>query len=84
MALSDSTNRPVIGLADVLAARERVNGAIYYSPCPHSQMLSGLTGAGGAWRSGGERGKSCAGCGVSRYEAGDTVADCDAAGDSAG
>jgi threonine dehydratase len=44
MAVSDSTNRPVIGLADVLAARERVNGAIYYSPCPHSQMLSGLTG----------------------------------------
>jgi threonine dehydratase len=42
--VSDSTNRPVIGLADVLAARERVNGAIYYSPCPHSQMLSGLTG----------------------------------------
>jgi threonine dehydratase len=43
-ALSDSTNRPGIGLADVLAARERVNGAIYYSPCPHSQMLSRLTG----------------------------------------
>jgi threonine dehydratase len=42
--VSDSTKRPVIGLADVLAARERVNGAIYYSPCPHSQMLSGLTG----------------------------------------
>jgi threonine dehydratase len=42
--VSDSTNRPAIGLADVLAARERVNGAIYYSPCPHSQMLSGLTG----------------------------------------
>ena len=42
--MSDSTNRPVIGLADVMAARERVNGAIYYSPCPHSQMLSGLTG----------------------------------------
>ncbi len=37
-------NRPAIGLADVLAARERVNGAIYYSPCPHSQMLSVLTG----------------------------------------
>ncbi len=33
-----------IGLADVVAARERVHGAIYYSPCPHSQMLSGLTG----------------------------------------
>ncbi len=31
-------------LADVLAARERLRGAIYYSPCPHSQMLSGLTG----------------------------------------
>jgi threonine dehydratase len=44
MAVSESVNRPVIGLADVLAARERVNGAIYYSPCPHSQMLSGLTG----------------------------------------
>ncbi len=34
----------MIGLAEVMAARERVNGAIYYSPCPHSQMLSGLTG----------------------------------------
>ncbi len=42
--MSDATNRLAIGLADVLAARERVNGAIYYSPCPHSQMLSGLTG----------------------------------------
>jgi threonine dehydratase len=33
-----------VRLADVLAARERLRGAIYYSPCPHSQMLSGLTG----------------------------------------
>src|SRR5271170_6609262 len=33
-----------ITLEDVLAARERLRGAIYYSPCPHSQMLSGLTG----------------------------------------
>jgi threonine dehydratase len=33
-----------ISLADVVAARERVRGAIYYSPCPHSQMLSALTG----------------------------------------
>ena len=33
-----------ISLADVLAARERVRSAIYYSPCPHSQMLSALTG----------------------------------------
>ena len=33
-----------ITLDDVLAARERLRGAIYYSPCPHSQMLSGVTG----------------------------------------
>jgi threonine dehydratase len=33
-----------IGLADVMAARERLRGSIYYSPCPHSQMLSTLTG----------------------------------------
>ena len=33
-----------ICLDDVVAARERVRGAIYYSPCPHSQVLSGLTG----------------------------------------
>ena len=33
-----------IQLADVLAARERLRGAIYYSPCPHSLMLSALTG----------------------------------------
>jgi threonine dehydratase len=33
-----------ISLADVLAARERLRGAIYYSPCPHSLMLSALTG----------------------------------------
>ena len=42
--VSDSINRSSISLADVVAARERVRGAIYYSPCPHSQMLSGLTG----------------------------------------
>ena len=33
-----------ITLVDVQAARERVRDAIYYSPCPHSQMLSALTG----------------------------------------
>jgi threonine dehydratase len=33
-----------IQLADVLGARERLRGAIYYSPCPHSLMLSALTG----------------------------------------
>ena len=31
-------------LADVEAARERIRGSIYYSPCSHSEMLSGLTG----------------------------------------
>jgi threonine dehydratase len=33
-----------IGLADVLAARERLRGSIYETPCPHSIMLSALTG----------------------------------------
>lgn len=42
--MSDSTNNLSISLADVMAARERLRGAIYYSPCPHSQMLSRLTG----------------------------------------
>jgi threonine dehydratase len=42
--VNDSRNRLSISLADVVAARERVRGAIYCSPCPHSQMLSGLTG----------------------------------------
>ncbi len=41
---SKATGKLSIGLADMLAARERLRGAIYYSPCPHSQMLSGLTG----------------------------------------
>lgn len=42
--VSDPTNNLNISLADVQAARERLRGAIYYSPCPHSQMLSALTG----------------------------------------
>ena len=42
--MSDSINRSSISLADVVAARERVRGSIYCSPCPHSQMLSALTG----------------------------------------
>jgi threonine dehydratase len=33
-----------LNLADVVAARERLRDSIYYSPCPHSQMLSALTG----------------------------------------
>jgi threonine dehydratase len=39
-----TTSKLSIDLADVLAARERLRDAIYYSPCPHSQMLSALTG----------------------------------------
>jgi threonine dehydratase len=42
--VSKSINTLSIRLADVQAARERLRGAIYYSPCPHSQMLSALTG----------------------------------------
>ncbi len=33
-----------IGLADVLAARERLRDKVYYSPCARSEMLSKLTG----------------------------------------
>jgi threonine dehydratase len=33
-----------IQLAEIEAARERLRGAIYESPCAHSQMLSTLTG----------------------------------------
>jgi threonine dehydratase len=43
--MSTKTNPKLsIDLADVLAARERLRDAIYYSPCPHSIMLSALTG----------------------------------------
>jgi threonine dehydratase len=42
--VNDLTDKLTISLADVQAARERLRGAIYYSPCPHSQMLSALTG----------------------------------------
>ncbi len=38
------TGTTAIGLADVQAARARIRDSIYYSPCPHSEMLSGLTG----------------------------------------
>src|SRR6202046_1574912 len=33
-----------IRLEDVLAARERLRGQVYYSPCARSEMLSRLTG----------------------------------------
>lgn len=36
--------RMSIGLEDVEAARERIRESIYYSPCSHSEMLSGVTG----------------------------------------
>jgi threonine dehydratase len=42
--VSDSPNNLAIRLADVQTAQERLRGSIYYSPCPHSQMLSALTG----------------------------------------
>lgn len=43
MAIKTNSNLS-IQLVDVLAARERLHDAIYYSPCPHSVMLSALTG----------------------------------------
>ena len=42
--ISEASAKTVITLQDVLDARERLRGSIYYSPCPHSEMLSNLTG----------------------------------------
>jgi len=42
--MTSEPQRAAIGLADVQAARARIRGSIYLSPCPHSEMLSGLTG----------------------------------------
>ena len=39
-----NTTAASITLVDIQAARERLRDSIYYSPCPHSQMLSALTG----------------------------------------
>jgi threonine dehydratase len=39
-----SSEQAMITLEDVLAARERIRSSVYYSPCTHSQMLSGMTG----------------------------------------
>jgi threonine dehydratase len=41
---NDTNSNLSIQLADVLAARERLRDSIYLSPCPHSVMLSALTG----------------------------------------
>ena len=41
----NQSDRPLaIGLADVLAARERVRGHVYESPCARSETLSRMTG----------------------------------------
>jgi threonine dehydratase len=37
-------SQPTVTLRDVQQARERIRESIYLSPCPHSQMLSRLTG----------------------------------------
>jgi len=42
--MATASSKLSIGLADIRAARERLRGAIYESPCPHSIMLSALTG----------------------------------------
>ncbi|MBS1822584.1 MAG: threonine ammonia-lyase [Acidobacteria bacterium] len=44
MSATETKSQVSISLADVMAARERLRGAIYYSPCAHSQMLSAITG----------------------------------------
>jgi threonine dehydratase len=42
--LEATQSRPSVTLDDVLAARKRLGESIYLSPCPHSVMLSELTG----------------------------------------
>jgi threonine dehydratase len=42
--MSSTSTKLSIGLADVLAARDRLRGSVYESPCPHSYTLSQLTG----------------------------------------
>ncbi|HEX8280710.1 MAG TPA: pyridoxal-phosphate dependent enzyme, partial [Chthoniobacterales bacterium] len=42
--LSRSTNAKPVSFEDVAVARERIKGAVYYSPCPPSIPLSELTG----------------------------------------
>lgn len=44
MSATELKSEVCISLADVMAARERLRGAIYLSPCAHSQMLSSITG----------------------------------------
>ncbi|MDR3745949.1 MAG: threonine ammonia-lyase [Acidobacteriaceae bacterium] len=42
--MANTNSKLSIQLSDVQAARERLRDSIYLSPCPHSQMLSTLTG----------------------------------------
>lgn len=42
--MASTSTKLSIGLADVLAARERLRGSVYQSPSPYSHTLSGLTG----------------------------------------
>jgi threonine dehydratase len=44
LSATETKSEVSISLADVMAARERLNGSIYLSPCAHSQMLSSITG----------------------------------------
>ncbi|MDE1178581.1 MAG: threonine ammonia-lyase [Edaphobacter sp.] len=44
MGATELKSEVSISLADVLAARERLRGSIYLSPCAYSQMLSSITG----------------------------------------
>jgi threonine dehydratase len=44
MTVTEKDSNLSISLADVMAARARLRDSIYYSPCPHSVMLSALTG----------------------------------------
>lgn len=43
-AVTQVKSNSSITLADVEAARERLRGSVYYTPCAHSVMLSQLTG----------------------------------------
>lgn len=43
-ATERAVSEMTIGLGDVVAARKRLEGAVYYTPCAHSQMLSSATG----------------------------------------
>jgi threonine dehydratase len=41
---SNASSAAPVSFQDIQAARKRIKGAVYYSPCPHSIPLSDLTG----------------------------------------